>query len=246
MRPHQKCSSSAAGFSLLELSIAMTVTLVILSLASALVANAFGIRTRENTKSDAVADTIYALNIMSREIANAGASLPQNQGLPANGIVAADSNNQAIRVVSNPNQNTTVRDADEDVLYRFYVDNSTVPSQRYIVRYSVNAVTNQTTVLANRIDNMMIRYYPQKVDYTSVAGTCDISNVTAKTLDAAGNVVSTPVNEVVDLTQARYLVLVICVTLPAVGMPNSPDYQPPSQVQLTSDVSLRNSTLYYY
>jgi len=34
------------------------------------------------------------------------------------------------------------------------------------------------------------------------------------------------------------------VTLPAVGKSGSNGYQPPSQVQLTSDVVLRNSIVY--
>jgi hypothetical protein len=39
-------------------------------------------------------------------------------------------------------------------------------------------------------------------------------------------------------------VIAVGVTLPAVGNPNTDGYQPPSQVQLTSDVVLRNSIVY--
>ena len=37
-------------------------------------------------------------------------------------------------------------------------------AQRYIVRYEKNG-TNQTTVLANRVDSLVFRYYDEKVTY---------------------------------------------------------------------------------
>jgi hypothetical protein len=43
---------------------------------------------------------------------------------------------------------------------------------------------------------------------------------------------------------AKYVVIAVGVTLPAVGSPNTDGYQPASQVQLTSDVVLRNSIEY--
>jgi len=47
---------TAAGFSLLELLIAMTVTLVLLGIATTVLAAGYRIRSRENSVSDAVAD----------------------------------------------------------------------------------------------------------------------------------------------------------------------------------------------
>jgi hypothetical protein len=44
--------------------------------------------------------------------------------------------------------------------------------------------------------------------------------------------------------EAKYVVIAVGVTLPAVGSPKSDGYQPASQVQLTSDVVLRNSIEY--
>ena len=44
------------GFSMIELLIAMAVTLTIMGLATTLLASAFASRSRENTKSDAIAD----------------------------------------------------------------------------------------------------------------------------------------------------------------------------------------------
>jgi Tfp pilus assembly protein PilW len=77
--------NTSGGFSLLELLIAMVITMALMTAAASLLANALRVRSRENQKSDALADTQRALNIMSREIANTGFNMT------GNGIVAADS-----------------------------------------------------------------------------------------------------------------------------------------------------------
>src|ERR1041385_1918952 len=79
-----KAHASEAGFSLIELIIAMGLLLVMMIGASQLLMRSLGTRTRENQKSDALADAQRALNIMSREIGNSGF------GLDYNGIVATD------------------------------------------------------------------------------------------------------------------------------------------------------------
>src|SRR5690349_2141902 len=97
-------SKNEAGFSLLELIVAMAVTITMLGLSSALLAGAFNVRSREDRKSDAIADVQRALNIMTREISNSGFKLPS--GLPAvstNGVVTDDTDSQSIRFVSNLN-----------------------------------------------------------------------------------------------------------------------------------------------
>jgi hypothetical protein len=94
----------------------------------------------------------------------------------------------------------------------------------------------QEMVLANRVDSLKLRYYADRVTYAS--GNCDITNVR----DSFGN----PVGEVAQKSGAKYIVISICVTLPAVSTPGSPGYQPPSQVQLVSDVALRNSDLFNF
>src|ERR1044072_3411365 len=86
-----------AGFSLIELVLAMTITLTLLGLTVGLLASSFNVRARENQKTDALADAQRALNIMTREIANTGF------GLANNGIVAADSSESTIRVRANLN-----------------------------------------------------------------------------------------------------------------------------------------------
>ncbi len=216
--------SSTAGFSLFELLIAMTITLILVGLASTLLASSFNVRGRQNQKSAALADAQRALNSMSREIANSGF------GLSNNGIVAAESRSTAIRVRANLNaldkQSTSnsVVDSDEDVLYNLFTDSS----QSYVERIDINS-GSRTTVLANRVDALVIHYFADKVDYTS--GICDINTNTA---------------DITDKTQAKYIVIIACVQLPAIGTPNSSGYQPISSVQLISDVSLRNSDLLHY
>jgi hypothetical protein len=169
-------------------------------------------------------------------------------GLPSvagSGIVAGDSNSASIRFVSNLNslphsgngyfEDSDVDDGDEDIKFLMYVD--TARGQRYIVRYEKTGDT-PTTVLANRIDSLIFRYYDEKVTYDTtvdVNGTCDITNV----VNASGAAESE-----VSPAAARFIVIAVGVTLPAVGAPGVAGYQPPSQVQLTSDVVLRNSIVY--
>jgi type II secretory pathway pseudopilin PulG len=242
-------TNNQAGFSLLEVIIAMGVTVTIITLASTLLAAGFRVRSREDRKSDAVADVQRALNIMTREIANAGLKLPSGlAAVSANGVVTNDSDSQSLRIVSNLNgmpdsangyfEDSDVDDTDEDLKFLMYVDAAL--GQRYIVRYERNG-SNQTTVLANRVDSLIFRYYDEKVTYDTTIRTvggnqiCDITNVK----DAAGNAKSE-----VSPAAAKFVVIAVGVTLPAVGTPNTSGYQPSSQVQLTSDVVLRNSIVY--
>ncbi len=100
----------------------------------------------------------------------------------------------------------------------------------------MNLQPSQTTsLIANRIDGLAIYYYDQRVTYTIGSGV--ITNVQ--------NSAGLPQSEVSpDLS--KYIVLVLRVTLPAVGTPGSPGYQPPSATQLVSPVTLRNSNLQIY
>jgi prepilin-type N-terminal cleavage/methylation domain-containing protein len=214
-----------AGFSLIELLIAMTITLTLLGLTSGFLASSFNVRARENQKTDALADAQRALNIMTREIANSGF------GLASNGIVAADSNDTAIRVRANLNafdsQSTSnsISDRNEDVKYSLY----SAGSDSYIVRLDIGT-QNQTTVLANRVDSLRIRYYPAKVNYT-LTSNCDISTASS---------------EVTQKSDTKYIVISVCVELIARGVPGSQGYQPASRVQLVSDVYLRNADIANY
>ena len=216
------------GFSLFELMIAMAITLVVMAITSTLLVSAFNIRSRENQRSDALADAQRALNIMSRELANSGF------GLTDNGIVAADSGLSSIRVRSNLNAfdgtttSNVIGDRNEDIKYLLYQTGGA----SYVVRLDIGT-QNQTTVLANRVDALRIRYYPSKISYITSpnAGACDIS---------------TAASEVTSKTETKYIVITLCVELPAVGRPNAEGYQPASRVQLTTDVYLRNGDITSY
>ena len=80
----REATTGEAGFSLLELVIAMTITLLMMTAASTLLTSSVGTRVRENSRTDALADAQRAIQIMSREIANSGF------GLTNNGIVPTD------------------------------------------------------------------------------------------------------------------------------------------------------------
>jgi Tfp pilus assembly protein PilW len=226
------------GFSLFELIIAMTLTIVIMGIASTLLAQSLRVRTRANENVDSLADVQRALNIMSREIADAGFNLADN------GIVAGDTGidangNSTIRIRSNLNKfntavSTTARngigvvgeDAGEDIKYFVYPAANT----NLLARYDAYAVAGgSSTVLANRLDSLHIHYFAQKVTYST--SNCDISGASLAEV--------TP-------SAAKYVVIAVCVGLGAVGTPGSPGYQPPIKVMLVSDVALRNSNLTVY
>src|SRR5262245_11656895 len=221
-------SKGDAGFSLLELLIAMSLTIVMLGIAATALSTGYRIREREESVTDAVADAQRALNIMSREIGNAGFNLSTN------GIIAGDSNSTSIRIRSNLNKyDTTVADTNrnnvmdpgEDLKFFVNVANNT----DYLVRHEEFSSGRKTTVLANRMDSLRVQYFGQKVTYGTAD--CDITS------PSAGEV--TP-----DL--ARYIVVALCVRIPAAGVPNTAGYQPSSNVLLVSDITLRNADLIHY
>jgi prepilin-type N-terminal cleavage/methylation domain-containing protein len=221
-------NGNARGFSLFELIIAMAITLTVMSFATSLIASALRIRTRENQKSDALADVQRALNIMSREIADSGFNLNTN------GIVAAESNSSQLRIRSNLNKyddtasaqsRDNVQDPGEDITYFINVAANT----DYLARHDAYGTGN--TVLANRLDSFNIHYFGQRVSYTSAAGATDISSASAAEVSP-------------DL--AKYIVIAVSVTLDQVGKPGSPGYQPSFSVLLCSDVTLRNANLPTY
>ena len=220
----------SGGFSLLELLIAMAITMTLMTAAATLLASALRVRSRENQKSDALADTQRALNIMSREIANTGFNMTNN------GIVDADSGLNAIRIRANLNKfdfdfsvsaesRADVIDTAEDITYFINEADNT----KYLARH--DRYGNGSTVLANRIDSMNIHYFDRKVTYTAPPGGSDITNVSATEVSKA---------------EAKYIVIAISVTLDAVGSPTSAGYQPAYSVLLCSDVALRNTGLWSY
>lgn len=225
--------NTEAGFSLIELIIAMGITLVLAGLASVLMGQSFNVRTRENRRAASLAGAQRALHLISRQVANAGFGLNPNR---TNGVVAASSNNTQIRVRADLNGNGRVDDQipngdSEDVIFMVNADGG----RSSLI--SFNTVTNTPSVLTDRIDRLRFRYFPTRVNYTPVnvqndPNSCDI-------VPTGGAVEVAP-------DQARYVVIVLCSNMPAVGRPNQPGYQPPKRIQLISDVSLRNSNLREY
>lgn len=231
-------NNKQSGFSLLELIIAMTLTITVMGVASMLLAQALNVRTRTNANNDALADAQRALNIMSREIANSGFNLT------GNGIVAGDTGtdangNSMIRFRANTNKydeavSSTARngigvigeDAGEDVKYFVHQASNT----NLLARYDEYAQAGgSVTVLANRLDNLHMHYYGQRVTY-STSG-CDLTGASASEVSPS---------------EAKYVVIAVCVNLAAVGSPGSSGYQPAKSVLLLSDVALRNSNLTVY
>jgi type II secretory pathway component PulJ len=209
------------GFSVIELTIGMAVTLVVLGIAVSILGGVFNVRSRENQRSDALADVQRAINIMSREIANAGF------GLTGNGLVAADCSDDDIRIRANLNayggdgNRSATSDESEDVAY--------LETEGNLVRYDIN--TNTSTVLAHRLDELRIYYFDEQVNYNADTDDCDIE---------------VEVAEVANKANAQYVLIVVCVNLPAVGSPGGSGYQPETRVKLVSDVVLRNAALPQY
>jgi Tfp pilus assembly protein PilW len=239
MSNRESSDKEVAGFSLYELIIAMTITIVLMGLASVLIARAFSMRSREDQHADALADAQRALNIMSREIASSGFNMSNN------GIVPGDSDTTSIRIRANLNKydtsvSTTARsgisvpgeDKREDIKY--FLNEST--DTKYLVRYDRYAQQvpddQRTSVLANRIDSLKIHYFDQKVTYTT--RDCDISSPSQTELATT------------NLSQAKYIVVGACVTLAAVGNPGTPGFQPEQKVLLVSDIALRRANLRTY
>jgi Tfp pilus assembly protein PilW len=203
-------NKSQTGFSLLELIIAMGITLAILSVVSTLLASSMKISVREDTRANSITDAQQALQSMSREIANAGFNLTSN------GIVSSHSGANSIRLRANLNAykrestSNLVTDMDEDIQYSLSANPDGNGSA--LLRSDIN--TQTADVLASRINTLTFAYF-----------------------NAAG--VSTP-------DQANRVTITLNITLPQVGTPNSPGFQPASNVQLASEVRLRNQRLITY
>lgn len=214
----KKPTRSQAGFSLLELMIAMVIMLILLSTVSMLLGRSTSVRARERQRTDALTSAQAALNVMSREIANSGFGIYSgtNTRSANNGIVVADSNMNRIHFRANV-YNTGVagssnspalltNQAGEDVTYFFDAGTNS------IVRYDPNG-TPQTSVVVNRISSVSFRYF----DYVGT--------------NSSGVETSAPT-----ANTGRVRITVMVQLDPIAGQPN------PLDVQFTSEVTLRNSS----
>ena len=214
MKQHRLNSNrSETGFSLLELLIGMTVTLIIMTIASTLLATSFNIRNREHSRTDSIADVQRALNIMSREIAIGGYGFNSAD----NGLVIGDCDASTIRVRSNLNRfsagSSTIESAGEDIKY--LVDST--DDKDYLVRHDRLADT-QNTVLANKINTLQIIYW------------------------SAENTELDVVSDPTQVANAVGVRIILTANLPQVGTEGSPGFQPAMPIQLISDVALRNKS----
>lgn len=145
---------SIAGFSLLELIVAMTITLLLMAMAGAIFSHSIGTREREMRRTQAIVAAQNALSLLSREIANSG------YGLTDNGLVIADSNKQKLHFRSNiENGNTVTNDVGEDLTY--FLDSAS----EAVVRYD-RFDNPQTSTVIDRAGGLSFQYW----DYTDAAG----------------------------------------------------------------------------
>ncbi|HEV2799417.1 MAG TPA: prepilin-type N-terminal cleavage/methylation domain-containing protein [Pyrinomonadaceae bacterium] len=222
-----------AGFSLMELLVAMTVMIFIAGAATTLLVSAFNTRSREDQRSEAISDARRALNIITREVANSGYLLPRGltysapggtKLVPVNGLLPEDCDATGLTFVANLNAqgevtnpaaapSNSIGDGVEDEVVKFqFVQNG---ADSFLVRRSVT--TGDSLVLANRIDGARFDY-----------------------LNAAGNDTSA------DLARAVSIRVTVWVTLSARGKPGTAGYQAPGQVNLSSLINLRNAHLDTY
>lgn len=137
--------SGERGFSLVELIASMTLTLMVLGVAIATYSGALGTREAENSRTDALTSAQAAINIMTREVANAG------YGLTYNGIVLADSNAQRLHIRANVVNNDFVTDDPGEDL-TFYYD----AASQSVLRHDP---TSGTSGVINRISQVRFEYF---------------------------------------------------------------------------------------
>lgn len=208
------------GFSLIELIASLLITLIILGVAVAAFSSALSTRFRQAEVSDALTSSQAALNVMTREIGNAG------YGLTTNGIVVGDCStaggahdcSKYLRIRSNYiNNDSTTNAWGEDVVYYWDQDSSSV------VRYDVN--NGFVSGVINRVSFVDFTYY----DYST---------------DSAGNVILPPANgsTTPSANTARINIKLQVQLDSAVGQPNDNSATSNDRkVWFNSDVTLRNA-----
>ncbi len=174
-----------AGFSLIELMVALGVTLIVMTIAGQILAMSLQVRTRENQRSEAIADAQRALQMMTRDISNAGL------GLSTNGLADDDPDEDTfgeIRVRSNLNAFTEnpadTGDPDEDVVYSLIANGTVSPPQSLITRQDVNS--GQITQIANRVDALQFTFLKADGTAATVPAAEKVRITVTVTLPAVG------------------------------------------------------------
>jgi type II secretory pathway pseudopilin PulG len=214
----EKCSK---GFSLIELLITMTITILVLALAFGLLASSLNQKVHEENQASVLADATLALDRMGEEIVNGGF------GLRNNGIVAAESGEETIRVRANLNAlmkqttSNSVTDRGEDVAFMLVTADDGFVS---LVRLDI--ATGVTSILASSIDNRDIN------------NDGDGDGLTFTYFDAAGAEVA---------PQNAYRVgITLRLHLPQVSVPGAQGYRPEVTKVLTENIVLRNTRFEMY
>ena len=156
------------GFSLIELTVATAIMLILLSVVSTLIAREMSVRQRETRRADALVSVQAALNVISREVANSGFGLYSDSvtRVASNGIVTGDSGKNQIHLRTNmfnqgdkTNCENNVADTacltdqpGEDVTY--FLDTDT----QSIVRYDPKE-TPTTSVVVNKVSALEFKYF---------------------------------------------------------------------------------------
>lgn len=170
MKERSSENNKKAGFTLIELIVAMALTLIILGVAVAVFSTALGSRAREASRTDAITSAQAALNIMSREIGNSG------YGLTTNGIVLLDSGANRLHFRTNiDNTDLETTDPGEDVT--FYCDScgQCVDGQAgSVLRHDSN--TGVTSGIINRVSRVDFTYYNYTGTSAPVASTSSAAN----------------------------------------------------------------------
>jgi Tfp pilus assembly protein PilW len=149
-----------SGFSLVELIIAMALSILILGVGVATFSGALNTRSRQTSETDAITSAQAALNIMSREIGNSG------YGLNTNGLVLADCDGKHLHFranTTNAGGSAATDSAGEDVM--FYYDSVS----QSVVRYDKVAGTSG---VINRVSNVDFIYY--NYTFNTVTGQVDV------------------------------------------------------------------------
>lgn len=136
---------------MVELMIAVTIMLSLLVLVSGVFSRALSTRKFESSRTDALTSSQAALNVISREVANSGYGISEND-TASNGLVLSDCTNKRLHLRANvDNDNLTTTEPGEDVTY-FY--DATTQS---IVRYDPNDVP-QISGVVNRVSEVTFKY----------------------------------------------------------------------------------------
>ena len=214
-------TTAESGFSLIELIITLTITLTVLGLAFTLLAQALNTNVREDRQASVLSDSNQGLGRMAEELANAGF------GLSTNGIVAADSNEDQIRIRANLNSlmkqttSNSVSDRGEDVEFMLATN---AAGETYLVREDIALGT--TSILASSVDN------------TDIDGDGEGDGLNFVYLDST--------SAVVDPDQADRVNVTLRLRLPQVGVPGAVGYRPGVTKALTENIVIRNASLAAY